>query len=401
MALTTKTSSNPSKADRILSFDLLRGFLLVIILIDHVELYPSFFDLLTGRGRLFVSAAEGFFALSGLLIGMIYRRRIAQGMKFIFSKMWLRALELYIASVVFTLGYAFWAVMANHPAIKYGLPDPINWWHIINQTLLLRFAFGWSDFLPRFAILMLIAPIAFYLIAKGRWKLMLTATITLWIFRNQNFTLAWQLLFNGGMLVGFYWDEISTKLSNLRTNQKKFFKRSLYSLTVITFTISSLSVYLLSYLNERLSSLPAWLQTATLKTDIINDHVWLYGQKWTLGPLRVALFILWFSTLYLLVRKHEVKINHRTRGVLELLGRNSLFVYVLHSFIVFTFKFFIPIQTNIFQNFGITLLALLALIYGTKAYREIRDGYPKITINVFYSYLSRLRRSLASSIGRT
>jgi hypothetical protein len=59
------------KSKRILSLDLLRGFFLIVIMIDHVELYPNGWDFLTGKGRLWVSAAEGFFFMSGLLIGMI------------------------------------------------------------------------------------------------------------------------------------------------------------------------------------------------------------------------------------------------------------------------------------------------------------------------------------------
>src|SRR3954466_14178860 len=88
--------SKTPRSRRILAFDLIRGFFLLIIMVDHIELYPNGFDVFTGKGRLWVSAAEGFFFISGLLIGMVYRRRLALGMKFIFKKMWRRAAELYI-----------------------------------------------------------------------------------------------------------------------------------------------------------------------------------------------------------------------------------------------------------------------------------------------------------------
>src|SRR3954468_12253264 len=95
--------TNTVKKDRIVSFDILRGYFLIVILINHIELYPSGFDLFTGRGRLLVSAAEGFFFMFGLLVGMVYKRRLALGMRFIFQKMWKRALQLYIGSVTLTL----------------------------------------------------------------------------------------------------------------------------------------------------------------------------------------------------------------------------------------------------------------------------------------------------------
>jgi hypothetical protein len=124
-----------------------------------------------------VSPAEGFFFLSGLLVGMVYRRKLARGTKFVFKKMWTRAAELYVGSVVLTLTFAFIVARTNHFYIKEGLPSPVDWPHTITQTLLLRFEYGWADFLGRFAILMLIAPFVFYLISKGRWRLVLIGII--------------------------------------------------------------------------------------------------------------------------------------------------------------------------------------------------------------------------------
>ena len=45
------------KTERIAAFDLMRGFFLIVIMIDHVELYPNGWDFITGKGRLWVSAA--------------------------------------------------------------------------------------------------------------------------------------------------------------------------------------------------------------------------------------------------------------------------------------------------------------------------------------------------------
>jgi len=56
---------------RIQELDLLRGYFIAVILIDHIQRWPSFYTYLTGQGRLWVSAAEGFFIISGLLIGYL------------------------------------------------------------------------------------------------------------------------------------------------------------------------------------------------------------------------------------------------------------------------------------------------------------------------------------------
>lgn len=365
------------KTKRILSFDLIRGWLMLAILVGHIELPPNFYDFFTGRGRLFVSPAEGFFFLSGLLVGMVYRRKLAMGTKFYFKKMWTRAAELWVGSVSLTLIYAYIVARTNHFYIKQGLPNPVDWHHIITQTLLLRFEYGWADFLGRFAILMLIAPFVFYLISKGRWRLVLVGMIAAWAFRGQNFTLGWQIIFNGGMLIGYYWKELGTKWQSISAAYKTYIKRGVVTLSVITFLYSYATVYLLSELNVYLNSLPHWLQTTTLTWNRYTYDIWVYAQKWTMGPLRVVLFFLWGSVIFTWVARHEQTINRRTRGLLLVIGQNSLFVYIFHSVIVFIFKFLIPAKTNALQNFGITTLALALLIGGTYLYRYVRAAWPQ------------------------
>ena len=103
-----------------------------------------------------------------------------------------------------------------------------------------------------------------------------------------------------------------------------------------------------------------------------NHDVWLYADKWTMGPIRVALFFIWFPVIYGLFRHYELPIQRYSRGVLEMLGRNSLFVYSTHAFIVFILKmYFIPPTTNFFQNFMITGAGLAILVSITFAYTKI------------------------------
>ncbi len=370
--------------------------MLVIMMVDHIELYPSIYDYFTGRGRLFVSAAEGFFFLSGILVGMVYKRRASRGAKFIFGRMWLRAIELYILAAVTTIGYAVWASWAGNTAIKYGLPNPTDWAYLIKETLMLQYGWGWADFLMRFCILMLIAPFAFYGLMRGKWRFVLTISILTWLLRGQNFTFAWQLLFFGGMTAGYYWDEINNFFLGLKPKTARLLKHSAYILAGISFVVSYLIVYLLSLLNDKIDSLNVGLRNLTLNINSINEQVWVYAEKWTLGPLRVVLFLLWFSVLYLIVNKYSDAINHYTKGSLELLGRNSLFVYLLHSLIVFVFHLYIiPEQTSLLLNFIITGVALGLLIAGTAGYKNLRKSYPNIAINSIYVLIvSRVKNAL-------
>ena len=43
---------------RVVALDLLRGYFLFVMIIDHLGRFPGLFDLLTGRDKMWVSAAE-------------------------------------------------------------------------------------------------------------------------------------------------------------------------------------------------------------------------------------------------------------------------------------------------------------------------------------------------------
>ena len=376
-----EATNTTQKSPRIRAFDIIRGYFLIVILINHIELYPSFFDFFTGRGRLMVSAAEGFFFMSGLLVGMVYKRRLHFGMKFIFAKTWKRAVNLYVGSVALTLLFTALAVYLGHPLIKEGLTDYINWPHIISQSLQLRYSFGWADFLYRFALLMFLAPFALYLLDKGKWWLLALFSLGLWAAPgdgNPLDILNWQIIFMMGMIAGFYWGEIQKWSRGLKPNLRRRLKVSLVTFAVTTFTLSYLSVFLLSKMNQRLlgnpQSMSPWWTSLTNQLNSTNEYLWLYAQKWTVGPLRIILFIAWFLVLFMLVQRFEKQITRATKGLVELLGRNSLFVYIDHAFIVFAFKFFIPAKTNIYQNFLITAAALFLLVITTVQYTKWQDG---------------------------
>lgn len=365
-----------AKTKRILAIDLIRGFFLAVIMVDHIELYPNGWDFFTGKGRFWVSAAEGFFFLSGLLIGMIYKRRLHLGMKFIFRKMWQRAAELYIAGTALTFVFVSWVLWTHHAPIKDTLPNPFPWPHYIKEALLTRFTYGWADFLVHFAVLMLFAPFIFYLIAKGRWWLAVAAAVTAWIFRGQSFNLAWQIIFNFGILVGFYWQGIVNRFRGFKTEQRKLVKRATVALAAITFIIGYASVFALSLLFNIWGTgrLPQPLQHVAYDWGNWNYDIWLYADKWTMGPLRILLFFLWFTVLYWVVHKYEERITKASRGILELLGRNSLFVYVTEAFIVFILKMYIiPPHTNFIENFLITTAGLAALVLITAAYKHLES----------------------------
>lgn len=353
----------PKKPSRILTLDLLRGLFLVIIFVDHLAYAPSLlFQFATGTSGTFASAAEGFFAISGILVGYIYGPRILKNTKAIVIKIWRRALLLYGLTVGFTLFYAAWAGL-----LPGGYSRQPNWEGSVGDLVLnaatLHFHFGWADFLARYAVFMVFAPLAIWLIAKHKaWIVAVISIGTWWLWRDipgwQIFT-AWQVIFMIGIIIGFYLPAIE----KYATSQKHHLKQTLWWLVVGTAVLTYIGVVLrysiLPFLDPQLTNaLPqAWLG-------------WLDRESLGLG--RILVGILWFSGLYLLFRRFEQQINRLTLGALLLLGQNSLFVYSFEALVIFTIDvlFPAPLHASILLNTIVGTVGITVVYIATR-YRKL------------------------------
>ena len=172
-----------AKSERILAFDLLRGYFLFVILLNHLEFYPNGLGLVTGRGLLYVSTAEGFFVVSGLVLGMVRGRKlINQPLKVATKLLWKRSFQLYITSIVLTLIFTLiGSFFINNPGLKSGIyPNLGDVWRLTWDTITLSYSYGWADFLRLYAIFIFFAPAALWLLRKGKWYIMLLISFAVW-----------------------------------------------------------------------------------------------------------------------------------------------------------------------------------------------------------------------------
>src|SRR5438045_1113066 len=103
------------RRQRIVTLDILRGIFMLTMIVDHLHFFPGLFEWFTGRGELWVSAAEGFFLVSGLLVGYIYAPKMAQHLRSATLRIWRRAAVLYAVSVSLTTIGVLWAQHATGP----------------------------------------------------------------------------------------------------------------------------------------------------------------------------------------------------------------------------------------------------------------------------------------------
>ena len=329
---------------------------MIAIIVDHLGWGPSLFHLLSGGGKLFVSPAEGFFVISGILVGYTYGPRMVQSFKKTTAKLWKRAFLLYSLSVIFTL---FYTAIALWTGDKSGLP-PL--WDrgensFILNTLLARYSYGWTDFLPRYAIFMAAAPFLLWVITKGKAWIVAAFSIAVWAaFHKTALFLpfsAWEVIFFPGMIIGYYLPQIEHWAKSLPKTARRVSATGLVAIAGVTFAVSSVVQVLLPMMHVEIA-----------KTSLALTSFAPYFDKETLGIGRLALGIVWFWALYVLVRRHEHAIHKATLGILETFGAKSLYTYGIHGFVVFMFTILSPAPTGVtVLDSTIVAAMILTLIY--------------------------------------
>lgn len=371
------TVSKQPLRERVLAFDLIRGLFLVLIIINHMAASygPSLLQLFTGASQLPASAAEGFFLISGIMVGYVYGPKILTKTKETFKKLWKRAGLLWLLCVFFTLFYT---------AITLHFPDSEKFATLYNRdgisflynTFLLRYSFGWTDFLSHYAWFMALAPFVLLLIAKRLHWLAALISIGIWVFFRSTEQLlpfsAWQIIFVTGIFIGYYFPAIEKFFTGLPKRMRTTLAQVVVWSSVITLTISILAYVTVPWIAAhygvpQIAESPIGIATAPIVT-ALADHI----DKATLDPLRLAIGTLWFTAIFILFRRYENSINKGTRGVLALLGKNSLFVYCLHAFLLFIIDILLRPVGGSDKLIINTLLAIavVAIVYIITAYKQ-------------------------------
>lgn len=128
---------------RLIYLDLIRGFLLIFIILNHIPFSPKYTDLFSGNGVLLSSAAEGFFLLSGLMVSFLYLPKILSQTRSVLGKLWRRSALLYIISVsttvLFTLIALFLSIDPTGGSLYRGDTLSLDF---IRQSLSLLYTYG-------------------------------------------------------------------------------------------------------------------------------------------------------------------------------------------------------------------------------------------------------------------
>lgn len=183
---------------RDLRLDFMRGLIMVYVILVHME-YGSLFSMFAWERLGIVSSAEGFVLLSGLVVGLVYKRKLLQeGIQSAAKKLWQRSFQLYRVNIFIILSIALlglipfvnvydvthW-VMPGNPQEAYLLyPQPgAPWWEVLYKALLLQIGPHQFQIIGLYVILLALAPIALYAMYKNKTLLLLLVS---WIAYGLN-----------------------------------------------------------------------------------------------------------------------------------------------------------------------------------------------------------------------
>ncbi len=325
---------------RDLRLDFLRGYCAFAMVVDHLG-GASYFYPLTGGNQFFVSAAEGFIFLSGLLVGLIYGPRARRdGLVPVQLHLLRRTATLYSVTLGLTFTFIGLSRLTNMPWLPQGEPEPLTPGLVVSLITLHR-TYYLVDVMLLYTLLLAISPLAMLLLHAGKTSLVVLLCGGLWlahqwfpqeasvpwpIANNTTFPVAaWQLWFFGGMVVGFHRDVIWQRIGRLHRWP---------SLALLTLAAATL-VYLRYTNGEPLAGIGGTANGTAALDLLFEKHDARVG--------RVVAFAIFFPLLYSLL-------SYAWRPIAGLLGwlcipfgQNALYVYALHLFAIYLSALFLPL----------------------------------------------------------
>jgi hypothetical protein len=359
--------SVPRKIPRIVTFDILRGFFLIAIIINHLALFPNLLDWWGMRGYLLVTTAEGFFLLSGIVLGVVRGAKLVDRPLRDVTKLVLqRAWTLYLTHIILVIGFTLiaWYVYNGNPYIKFGVMEGQSVLELIWKTVSLQYIYGWADYLRFYAIFIALSPIAFWLLRKGKWYVVLLASYLVWfLFPIDYKTLDWELvellqpvpwqsLFFTGLVIGFHWPSISAWCEQHKRNLSVYAVPAVIVAAIVTLIWNVYAVFAQEFINT------SWAHQMSYDAWSLRMNEF---HKEQLPLQRFLLFMLWFWASFLIVKRFERPITRYTGWLLLPFGTNSLYVYTLHAIIIFFVHIYVQVGNKL-MNFVVTV-SVIALIY--------------------------------------
>lgn len=323
---------------RDLRIDLLRGFFVFAMIVDHVRGASPLY-LITGGNRFYTSAAEGFILTSGLVAGLVYRRLIERnGMGPTLLKVLQRAGVLYLLTIALTLIILPISELLNLPWAQ-GL-DRSNPFRLLVSVLTLHQTYYLVDVMLLYTILFLVLPLALVLLERGKTWIVLGGAWLLWglyqffpdlvslpwpIAGNYLFNFsAWQVVFFTGLVLGYRQD----RLPLLR-------RRATRAALILTAIGMAALIGLYFIIDPPTDIMPGTVAVGgVMAPDVrlwFQDYIFA---KMDLRPGRLVASAIVFCFLFLAATVFWNRVQRGVGWLLLPLGQHALYGYTAHVILV-------------------------------------------------------------------
>ena len=342
-------------ATRDLRLDFMRGIVIPLLFASHFEYFSALMYI--GWERIgIVSTAEIFVILAGVVVGMVFGKRLrTDGLGAVMPSLLDRSVKLYMTNVVLILiiaGIRFIpeidsTIITTYHSPYSGKTYPLftnmdsSFFTLLHQTLLLRIGPHQFQIVGMYVVMfILVTPFVFFMISRNRVGVLLGLS---WVIYFINFgapesnpgspvyrpthaqfeyafpIYAWQLIYVHGIAAGYYKKQVieffTTKLGTAL----------LYASFLLTAALIILTWH--NPLDEFESVKLTWLSTDTFHW--LNNN---YFQKYKLGPGRLLNVTVVLITMYALLTRFWVPISKALGWFFIPLGQASLYVFYVHIF---------------------------------------------------------------------
>jgi hypothetical protein len=357
-----------AKKPRDMRLDALRGFFLIIMAGVHAPTPVSHAvqDPLGYNG-----AAEGFIFLSACLAGIVYGRTYRQADWTAMSRRaWKRSRQIYIVhlAVLMPIALIVWMLADSLPPLAAHFSDFLA--HPLGSLALMPLLLHQPplfDILPLYVIFLGVMPWLLAVARRRGWGIILSISALGWLAAQCKLDarligdparllplrwgafdfLAWQFLWVCGLALG------ETSL------RRPIIKPALR----LWLGVPAAALVLVGLMSRRGFWPDAWLP----------PDIFLWMDKWTLGPLRLLNFAAW-TVLLLAWNPHPRK---WFLALPALLGRHSLAVFAFHLPLVIAAAVMVqmlPLSVAVQTAIGLTVIGLLFVWAGCLDYNKRRQA---------------------------
>lgn len=380
---TSKSLAYPLDDKRDLRIDFLRGVVMFILIIVHIDFF-SMYNLLVWERVGVISGGEGFVILSGLVLGMIYGPRYRAGnAEAAIRSLVARALQLYKLNLVVILifGAFLFVPFLDSSAVTaftnqgtgevYPLyPDTtssLKAW--IGRVVLLRSGPHQFQIIGLYVFLLALTPLVLLLLHKRFTAAVLTISWVLYVlnwYTPERITgaqfeygfplLTWQLTYIHGVAVGFHRERITEFFQDDRIRRGWLVVCGVLFLGFAFFTQ-----------NNPNPEMPEWARMSVIPEDTFRAIYSAWFKKNTLGLLRIVNYVAVLSLAYYALTRYWGVFNRWFGWYLIPLGQASLYAFVIHVFFVMVLSW-IPVldNGNVFANTLGHTFALLGIWFLVK-----------------------------------